>query len=168
MNTYKHFTPGLVLAGVLLLGLPIPDAMARGGIEIGVLTCNSVDGTRRNLLIHSTVEVTCVFKTPEGQETYTGETGIGLGVDLNWNRSETTHFVVLGGTSDTRLGSHSLAGTYVGGKASATFGVGAGAGALIGGGSKNISLQPLALEGSTGLGVAGGLGYLVLKPGYKD
>ena len=131
MNTYKHLTTGLVLAGALLLGLPIPDAKARGGIEIGVLTCNSVDGTRRNLLIHSSVQVTCVFKTPEGEESYTGETGIGLGVDLNWNRSETTHFVVLGGTSDTRLGAHSLAGTYVGGK-------------------------------------AGGLGYLVLKPGYKD
>ncbi len=165
MNTYKHFTPGMVLAGVLLLGLPIPDAMARGGIEIGVLSCNSVAGTWRNLLIHSTVDVRCVFKTAEGQETYTGETGIGIGIDLNWNRSETTHFVVLGGTWDARLGSHSLAGTYFGGKASATFGVGAGAGALIGGGAKNISLQPLALEGSSGLGVAGGLGYLILKPG---
>ncbi len=161
MKPYKHFTPGLALAGALLLGLPVPDAMARGGIEIGVLTCNSIDGTRRNLLFHSTVDVRCVFKTPQGQETYTGETGIGLGVDLNWNRSETTHFVVLGGTSDTRLGAHSLAGTYVGGKASATVGVGA----FIGGGAKNISLQPLALEGSTGLGVAGGLGYLILKPG---
>ncbi len=165
MNTYKHLIPGMVLAGVLLLGLPFPDAMARGGIKIGVLSCNSVAGTRRNLLIHSSVDVRCVFKTPEGQETYTGETGIGLGVDLNWNRTETTHFVVLGGTSDARLGAHSLAGTYVGGKASATVGVGVGAGALVGGGAKNISLQPLALEGSSGLGVAGGLGYLILKPG---
>ncbi|MCZ6466746.1 MAG: DUF992 domain-containing protein [Alphaproteobacteria bacterium] len=165
MNTYKHLTPGMVLAGALLLGLPLPDAMARGGIEIGVLSCNSVEGTRRNLLIHSTVDVRCVFKTAEGQESYTGETGIGLGVDLNWNRTETTHFVVLGGTSDARPGAHSLAGTYVGGKVSVTVGVGAGAGALVGGGAKNISLQPLALEGSTGLGVAGGLGYLILKPG---
>ncbi len=165
MNTYKHLTPGLVLAGALLLGLPIPDAMARSGIEIGVLSCNSVAGTRRNLLIHSAVDVRCVFKTAEGEETYTGETGIGIGVDLNWNRTETTHFVVLGGTSDARLGAHSLAGTYVGGKASVTVGVGAGAGALIGGGAKNISLQPLAIEGSSGLGVAGGLGYLILKPG---
>ena len=165
MNTYKHLTPGMVLAGMLLLGLPIPDAMARGGIEIGVLSCNSVEGTRRNLLIHSTVDVRCVFKTAEGEESYTGETGIGLGVDLNWNRTETTHFVVLGGTSDTRPGAHSLAGTYVGGKVSATVGVGGGAGVLVGGGAKNISLQPLAIEGSTGLGVAGGLGYLILKPG---
>ncbi|MCZ6744824.1 MAG: DUF992 domain-containing protein [Alphaproteobacteria bacterium] len=165
MNTYKHLMPGLVLAGMVLLGLPIPHATARGGIEIGVLTCNSVEGTRRNLLIHSTVDVRCVFKTAEGEESYTGETGIGLGIDLNWKRTETTHFVVLGGTSDARPGAHSLAGTYVGGKASATFGVGAGAGALVGGGAKNISLQPLAIEGSSGLGVAGGLGYLILKPG---
>ena len=41
MNTYKRFMPGMVLAGVLVLGLPLADAMARGGIEIGVLTCNT-------------------------------------------------------------------------------------------------------------------------------
>jgi len=42
-------------------------------------------------------------------------------------------------------------------------GVGVGAQVLVGGGSKNISLQPLAVETATGLGVAGGLGYLYLE-----
>ena len=84
MNTYKHFIPGLVLAGAFLLGLPIADAMARGGIEIGVLTCNSVEGTRRNLLIHSTVDVRCVFKTAEGEESYTGET-------VRWRNPDSGH-----------------------------------------------------------------------------
>ncbi|MFT4561925.1 MAG: hypothetical protein ACI9BW_001668 [Gammaproteobacteria bacterium] len=34
---------------------------------------------------------------------------------------------------------------------------------LIGGGAKNIGLQPLALETSTGIGVAGGLGFLYIE-----
>ena len=39
-----------------------------------------------------------------------------------------------------------------------------GAAALIGGGEKGINLQPLALEGSTGLGLSGGAAYLFLAP----
>ena len=36
---------------------------------------------------------------------------------------------------------------------------------LIGGGKKSFTLQPLSLTGSTGLGVASGLGYLYLEAG---
>ena len=34
---------------------------------------------------------------------------------------------------------------------------------LVGGGSKQISLQPVSVEGSTGLNVAGGLAEVELK-----
>ncbi|MBI2585228.1 MAG: DUF992 domain-containing protein [Rhodospirillales bacterium] len=163
MNSLKRFTLGLVASALFLPVTATPPAMAEGGVQIGVLSCNSVPGTQRDLLVHSTVGVTCVFDGPGGQERYKGSTGIGLGVDLNWNRDQTIHFAVLGGATDTRIGSHALAGKYFGGKASATFLVGGGAGALIGAGPKTISLQPLALEGSTGWGLAGGLGYLYLE-----
>ncbi|MGH8590163.1 MAG: DUF992 domain-containing protein [Gammaproteobacteria bacterium] len=53
---------------------------------------------------------------------------------------------------------------YTGAKASATAGVGVGANVLIGGGQKSFTLQPLSLTGSTGVGVAGGVGYLYLEP----
>ena len=35
---------------------------------------------------------------------------------------------------------------------------------LVGGGKKNITLQPIALEGGSGLGAAAGAGYLFLEP----
>ena len=165
MSTVKHFTPSVVVAGMLLLVASAPVALAQGAVEIGILSCRSVPGTHRNLVFNSAVEVRCVFNNLDGQEIYKGMTGISLGMDLNRSRSETIQFAVLSGTTDARIGSYALAGKYFGSKASATFSVGGGASALIGVGPKTISLLPLALESSTGWGLAGGLGYLYLEPG---
>ena len=57
-----------------------------------------------------------------------------------------------------------LAGTYAGATASATVGVGAGANVLLGGSSKQITLQPVSVEGSVGLNVAAGIGEVELRP----
>lgn len=132
------------------------------GGQIGVLTCVTIKGTARNLLIHSTVGMDCTFETTAGSEKYRGESGIALGLDLNWNREETLRYGVIAGPANYTIGSHALAGKYVGGKASVTAGAGLGAAALIGGGEKGINLQPLAIETSKGLGLAGGAAYLFL------
>ena len=42
------------------------------------------------------------------------------------------------------------------------MGVGLGANALVGGSSRSIALQPLSIEGTTGLNVAAGIGWLTL------
>lgn len=158
----------LLLLGLFIaVALAVPglsrQASAQGaGVQIGVLTCDTIRGTRRNLIIHSTVGLDCTFSTPSGVERYRGESGIALGLDLNWDRQEKIHYAVISGMSDYRLGSYALVGKYVGAKASATVGIGVGAAVLVGGGEKNITLQPLAIETSTGLGVAGGIGYLFL------
>jgi hypothetical protein len=55
-----------------------------------------------------------------------------------------------------------LAGTYAGATASATVGVGVGANVLVGGSGNSISLQPLSIEGNTGLNVAGGIAQMTL------
>ncbi len=135
------------------------------GVKLGVLRCDQVPGSGINLLIHSTVNVRCLFTSVTGgaPARYQGETGIGLGIDLNWNKTETIAFTVFGATANV-AGSHPLAGKYVGGRASASAGVGAGVQALIGGGSNHFTLQPLAIESARGVGVAAGLGYLYLEP----
>jgi hypothetical protein len=43
--------------------------------------------------------------------------------------------------------------------------VGAGANVLIGGGNKQVSLQPVSVEGNVGLNVAAGLAEVTLKAG---
>jgi len=57
-----------------------------------------------------------------------------------------------------------LAGSYGSATASATVGVGLGANALIGGNSNTIGLQPLSIEGTTGLNVAAGIASMTLAP----
>jgi uncharacterized protein DUF992 len=56
-----------------------------------------------------------------------------------------------------------LSGNYVGATGSATVGVGAGANVLVGGSNRTISLQPVSIEGNTGLNVAAGIGAMSLR-----
>ena len=53
--------------------------------------------------------------------------------------------------SSTKYGPGSLAGTYVGGSAEATLGVGLGGNWLIGGSRKGYALQPWSIQGQVGL-----------------
>jgi hypothetical protein len=55
-----------------------------------------------------------------------------------------------------------LSGNYVGATASATAGVGVGANVLVGGSGNSIALQPVSIEGNTGLNVAAGIGAITL------
>ena len=116
-----------------------------GGVEVGILTCKKIPGTYEYYLVHSTVSVDCTFSRPEGEEHYSGRAGIGLGLDLNWKHTEDMAYSVIGGSADVRPDAHSLSGTYLGGRVSATVGVGGGVDVLIGGGGQSFSLQPLAL-----------------------
>lgn len=155
----------LVLATTTLSGLTDQpkSAAAAGGVKAGLLTCHSRPDTRVNWVAYSSVELNCVFDTAGGQERYTGKTGIRLGMDLAWRPETELRFVVLMASTDVEIGSHSLAGFYGGGNVSASVGSSAGASVLIGGGPRNVSLQPLAVETGSGLGVAAGLSYLVLS-----
>jgi hypothetical protein len=57
-----------------------------------------------------------------------------------------------------------LAGTYAGGTASVTVGLGVGANGLVGGSFNSITLQPLSIETNQGLSVAAGVASLTLEP----
>lgn len=94
------------------------------GVEAGVLTCSTDQDSKINLLVHSKVDVSCVFETAAGKvEHYSGETGIGAGLDLSWDTKQKISFTVLSGGTDIRAGQYSLAGNYVGGKASVAAGL---------------------------------------------
>lgn len=154
----------VVCSALLLAASPaVIGAEGEAGVELGILTCEVVPGSRVNLLIRSTADVTCTFDNQGTVEKYRGETGIALGVDLSFKQNEKMGFAVIAATSDAAPGAYALAGKYVGGQAAAAAGVGLGAKVLVGAGNKNISLQPLALETSTGLGVSGGLGFLYIE-----
>lgn len=160
----SHLFVAMVVAAPLLAFGAANDAHAQAGVEVGILECQSVPGSKRNLLIHSTQQVTCVFESADGStERYGGETGIGFGIDLQLESDETLFYTVLSGTGDR--GKSTLAGRYVGAEVSAEVGVGGTAAVFIGGGDDSITLQPVALGVRTGgVGVAAGVGYLTLVP----
>ncbi len=56
-----------------------------------------------------------------------------------------------------------LEGTYAGATAGATVGVGADVNVLVGGFDKSIALQPISIEGNSGLNVAAGIGSISLR-----
>ncbi len=131
--------------------------------EVGVVTCNYIKGTKVNLLIHSSAGFDCEFKHDGGIAYYEGEAGIGLGLDLQWTETSTMSYSVLASTDAKLDWDTALNGTYTGGKASASLGVGVGAAVLVGGSADSVGLVPLAIEGTTGAGASAGVGYLTLK-----
>jgi len=88
-----------------------------------------------------------------------------FGVDIGYTKGGVLVWTVLAPTTSPAPGS--LAGAYGGATASATVGAGGGANVLVGGSGKTITLQPLSIEGNTGLNVAAGVAALTLthQPG---
>ena len=95
----------------------------------------------------------------------TGKLAHKFGVDIGFTRGGILVWAVLAPTTSPAPGA--LAGSYGGVTASATAVVGAGANLLVGGTGNAISLQPLSIEGNTGLNVAAGVAALTLtyQPG---
>jgi len=153
----------LTTLGLVFAPYGLVQAEDTGKGAAGVITCEYIEGTKVNLLIHSSASFNCVFEHGGVKDYYDGEAGIGLGLDIQWTATSKMVYTVMASTDMDTDWSTALSGTYTGGKASAAFGVGLGAAVLIGGGNDAVGLVPLAIEGSTGFGATAGIGYLSLK-----
>ena len=147
-------------AGVMILGAAAGFAVPANaaGVKVGALTCNVASGW--GFVFGSSKDVHCVYAPDKGTPEHYNGTIKKFGVDIGYTRGGVLVWGVVAPTSSLKPGS--LAGEYVGGTASATLGIGAGAHALIGGFDKSVALQPLSIEGNTGLNVAAGIGALSL------
>ena len=135
-----------------------PASAHESGVKVGTLTCNVAGGW--GAVLGSSRRVRCVFAPSHYRiERYVGRI-TKIGVDIGYRNSGTIVWEVFAPTD--RLGRGDLHGGYGGVTASATIGVGLGANALIGGSDHTLALQPLSIEGSTGLNVAAGIGGLEL------
>lgn len=144
----------------LVAALPAAAQQGQTGhVRVGTLRCDVEAGT--SFIFGSTREVSCVFTPSRGEraERYTGEIK-RYGVDVGYTRSAVMLWGVLATTGDIRPGA--LAGTFAGVSAGATAGVGLGANVLVGGSNRGIALQPISIEGNTGLNIALGVGELTL------
>jgi len=131
------------------------------GVKVGMLSCNVSSGW--GVIFGSTRELKCIYQPVKGRtEHYFGHIS-KFGVDIGYTQGGVMVWAVLAPSSDVAPGA--LSGQYVGATASATVGVGAGVNALVGGLNRSISLQPVSIEGNTGLNVAGGVASMTLRHG---
>ncbi|HEX4767723.1 MAG TPA: DUF992 domain-containing protein [Lichenihabitans sp.] len=147
----------IAVGGTMMLALTaLPQAASAG--PLGQLVCNVAGGA--GLLITSKRALNCEYDPANGAhpQHYVGTIGrFGLDLGIQGPGRLVWDVVTVGGP----IGPGSLAGTYSGGSASATVGVGVGANALVGG--NHITLQPLSVQQQSGLNVAAGIGTMVLE-----
>jgi hypothetical protein len=147
-----------IAAAMSMHGKP---AQAQAAVRVGTLSCSVSSGW--GFVFGSSRALRCTFSPGPGHpEHYYGKIN-KYGVDIGYTQGGVLVWAVLAPT--THLAPGALAGDYGGATASATVGVGVGANVLVGGSSRTISLQPLSIEGNTGLNVAAGIGSITLRLG---
>jgi len=147
-----------VSAFALVAGLSGSPAMAQSGVKAGSLTCEVASGW--GFVFGSTRELRCVYADNNGSvEHYTGHIN-KFGADIGYHAGGVVAWLVLAPTANIAKGA--LAGNYGGVTGGAAVGVGGAANVLVGGSNQTVSLQPVSLEGITGLNVAAGIEQISL------
>lgn len=139
------------LATLALMAAGASAATAQDAtLEVGSLTCNVAGGG--SFIVGSTKSLDCTFAGLSGKtEHYRGSIS-KVGLDLGVTGGGIIVWTVLAASQD--LGSGALSGSYSGVGAEAAVGIGAGAKILVGGSQHSISLQPVSVQGNTGLNIA--------------
>jgi di/tricarboxylate transporter len=151
----------LTAAAALAVSPAMSPATAKTSAErLGTLKCEVEGGV--GMIVGSSKKLACTFANSRGRtERYTGSIGkLGLDVGVS-GKSYITWVVVT--ASGTKVGQHALAGSYIGASSGAALGIGLGANALVGGPAKKIGLQPVSIQGNTGVNLALGVSALTLK-----
>lgn len=151
------------LLGVAFTALVASVATANAqqqGIQVGVLECRG--GQNVGMVITSATTLECVFRSegrrPEPYLAHVSRFGVDLGVTENTSFAWAVH------APTRQLGRGDLAGSYGGVGGNVSFGLGGGGNLMWGGSQNSYALQPLSLQGQTGLNVTGGIVGLQLEP----
>jgi hypothetical protein len=150
------------LVALTLVAVPAmvaASAAAQERTQVGELTCDISGGI--GLILGSQRTLSCTFmpSTPGPVEHYTG-TLTKLGVDIGITSGGAMIWLVYAPTSRP---AGALAGSYGGAAAEASVGAGVGANVLVGGSNRTVELQPVSVQGQTGLNVAAGVAGIDLR-----
>jgi hypothetical protein len=158
MMKQLHVAIGVTGLAICAVAGSVPAA-AQGSVQVGTLSCNVAAGW--GFVFGSSKALHCTFSRAGGRpEHYAGSIN-KFGVDIGYTEGGVLVWAVFAPSAGIAPGA--LSGNYVGATGSATVGVGAGANVLVGGSNSSISLQPLSIEGNTGLNVAAGVGSISLR-----
>jgi Protein of unknown function (DUF992) len=149
----------LTLATAALIA-PLASANAAPPVRAGILQCQG--GQNVGFVVGSVTNLECVFQS-EGRrpEPYIA-TVRRYGVDIGF--TDQTRLTWAVNAPSSRISRGELAGNYGGVGANASVGIGGGGNFLVGGPANAYALQPISLQGQTGLNVAAGVADLELQP----
>lgn len=137
-----------------------PQAAGKSGVNVGQLSCQVAGGM--GFVFGSSKELDCLFTRTDGvAEHYHGSVQ-KFGIDIGFTKEAHIVWVVF---APGAISPGAIAGSYGGVTASVAAGLGLGANVLVGGSGKQITLQPVSVEGSVGLNVAAGIGEVILSAG---
>lgn len=149
----------LSVSAATLALLAIGAAEAQTNLKVGTLTCDVSAGI--GLIVMQKQTMTCTFQAAAGgpPDLYTGRID-QFGLALGAVNAGTLIWGVVAPADGVPRGA--LAGNYVGVGAQATAGAGLGANALVGGLNRSFAMQPLSVQGQTGVNVAAGVTTMTL------
>ena len=138
----------------------IASANAMPPARAGILQCEG--GPNVGFVVGSTTSLECVFQSegrrPEPYIATVRRFGLDLGI------TDQTRLTWAVNAPAGRVGHGDLAGNYGGVGANASVGVGFGGNFLVGGPANSYALQPISVQGQTGLNVAAGIADIELEP----
>jgi hypothetical protein len=135
------------------------SAAAQERAQVGDLTCDIAGGLGLVFASQKTLNCTFMPSVPGPVEYYTG-TLTKLGVDIGATAGGVMVWLVYAPSSRS---AGALSGRYGGATAEASVGAGVGANVLVGGSNQAVELQPVSLQGQTGLNVAAGVAGIDLQ-----
>lgn len=154
-KTLSRLSGAMVLAAATAVAFGAPAKA--DGVKVGVLTCHESSGW--GFIFGSSKGLHCTYHHGGFAERYNGDV-TKFGVDVGYTSSAVIIWDVFAPNAGPERGA--LAGEYGGVQASAAAGPGAGANVLIGGFRRSFTLQPVSIQGETGLNVAAGIGSMSL------
>jgi hypothetical protein len=144
----------------LTFGLAAVPAAAQDRTRVGTLTCNIAPGV--GLVVGGQRQLSCIYASAKGRarEAYEGTVST-LGLDIGATTGGQLGWAIFAPTTLRRA---ALAGTYTGATAGGTVGAGASANVLVGGSDRTVMMQPLSVQGQTGVNIAAGVSTMELRP----
>ena len=158
MLSVKRLTTfGIAIAALMT---PLASADALPPVRAGILQCQG--GQNVGFVVGSVTSLECVFKSegrrPEPYIATVRRYGLDLGI------TGQTQLAWAVNAPNNRVDRGDLAGNYGGVGANASVGIGGGGNFLVGGSANSYVLQPISVQGQTGLNVAAGIADIQLQP----
>ena len=156
MQTHRYIVAALVGASLASAA----PAFSQATIKAGTLTCKGGQGV--GLVLGSQKTYSCRYVSVSGNRDEAYQASVSrIGLDLGVTTESVIVWTVL--SSSDKLADRALTGDYVGASADVAVGVGGGANVLVGGSNDGIVLQPVSVEGKTGLNLAVGVAEMKLR-----